>query len=167
MDEDMEIEYIGESAATTGTAQEERELTPQEYYEEAMQDIQLLDVITQTKNVAVMYRKTARKLKKAGDYLDAAQLAAEYRKKARQYRKKAKEEIYEKACAQMENAQTVAEQRLAIDMFQRIPGYRDADELARAFEKQNRKTANRIQLRNTLMAIAVMLGMAALMVLIR
>lgn len=137
------------------------ERKPKTYYRYAKKDLEMLEVVCQPRGIAGIYRMAARKMEKAGNYLDAPELAVEYRRLARQAILDGKESLYHRACEQMSRAQNASERRLAIDMLRRIRGYRDADALAREFEKQNRREELRAQVRSLLYTAAGVLALAA------
>lgn len=118
-------------------------MTPETLYKEALEKLDVIEVIRQPAEIADMYREAAADMKAAGDYKDAKELAQKYLKLAQQAEEEGKEKLYRRAVERMNQAQTVVERKLAIDTFQRVSGYKDADERIKQCELLNEATVKR------------------------
>lgn len=120
-------------------------LTSEEHYKQALELLDTIEVLIQPQDIADIYKEAAAKMKAAGDYKDARERAKIFEQKAVQVVEEGKETLYRQACIKMEQATKVGQRKLVIDMFQRISGYKDADELAQKCiqegdRKKHRKT---------------------------
>lgn len=168
MSEEMEVGYE-DGAEEMDTLPEgmERELTPQEHYEQAKQEIEMLKVVCQPRCKAELLRRAAQDMQMAGTYRNAPMLAERYQKKARMLRRRGKKALYNRACDMMNEAHTLSEQRYVLDMLWRLKSYRNAQELAQEFERKSRAEARSADIRNFLTAFAVILAVIALLILFR
>lgn len=116
---------------------------PETLYKEALEKLDVIEVIRQPAEIADMYREAAADMKAAGDYKDAKVLAEKYLKLAEQAEADGREKLYQRAAERMNQAQTVVERKLAIDTFQRVSGYKDADERIKECERLNEAAAKR------------------------
>lgn len=118
-------------------------VAPEKLYKEALEKLELIEVIRQPAEAAETYREVAADMKAAGDYKNAKELAQKYLKLAQQAEEDGKEQLYQRAVKRMNQAQTVVERKLAIDTFQRVSGYKDADELCNRCCQMNESMAKR------------------------
>lgn len=157
---DLEEEYWEDAEQEEEEEPEEStmaldEMTPEQLYNDALKELEVLDVLLLPKEVAAAYRRAARKMKAAGDYRDARILAKKYRVKARKTKREGKEKLYQQAVEQMEKATTLVERNLAIDMFSRLGDYKDADTRIQECRHRNMKDLRRRDLRVILTGVIV------------
>lgn len=125
------------------------------HYENAQKELEIIEVLTQPSDIAEAYRAAAAEMKAAGDFCDAPILAQKYLKIGAQIEAEGKERLYEKACERMNTSKSVVERKLAIDMFQRIAGYKDADKLALECEKKNLEKIEKKSFKNIISVVLV------------
>ncbi|MGI6019576.1 MAG: DUF6273 domain-containing protein [Marvinbryantia sp.] len=118
-------------------------IAPEKLYKEALEKLEVIEVIRQPSEIAETYREAAADMKAVGDYKDAKVLAEKYLKLAQQAEEKGREQLYQRAVERMDQAQTVVERKLAIDTFQRVKGYKDADERIRQCRQINEAMTKR------------------------
>lgn len=111
----------------------------EQHYKNAKEILETIEVLVQPKNISEAYSQAAKEMKLAGDYRDAAELAQKYAAEAHQILQEGNEQLYQKACEKMNSASRDVQRKLAADMFQRISGYKDADELMRKCLEINAK----------------------------
>ncbi|MDO5539790.1 MAG: DUF6273 domain-containing protein [Eubacteriales bacterium] len=116
------------------------------HYKKAQELLETVQVLIQPKDISEVYEEAAKEMEAAGDYQDAQKLSREYASKAVQILEEGNERLYQSACEKMDHAVKEAERKLAADMFQRISGYKDADELAMKCLEKN----STIKKKNTL-----------------
>ena len=125
-------------------------VSPETHYENAKNELEILDVLIQYRDIAETYRTAASEMKAAGDYKDAPALAKEYLRKAEETEQNGKEQLYVKACDRMQQAHSSIDRKLAIDLFERISGYKDADALAEQCRQKNKKSSQKSGIKNML-----------------
>lgn len=130
-------------------------------YREAKEEIELIDVLIQPKDIADEYRLAAKKMKEAGNYQDAAALTKEYLTLAKKAEEDGREALYQKACETMQKARETVEYKLAQDMFERVKGYKDADSLAQSCREKNRELIKKKDIRGGLIAMVIAIVIVA------
>ncbi len=141
--------------------------TPKEWYDLAKREVAMLPVVVSQKARAQILKQAAKDMERAGAYKDAPMLAERYFMKSRRMRRRDKRQRYDRAVERMQTAQTESERRYVLDVLGGMPNFRDAGELALAFEKKIRKEERAARVRNALTVVAVILAMAGLLLLLR
>lgn len=77
-----------------------------------------------------MYKYLARQFTKLKDYKNSAELAEKCKLKAKKTKKHIKKQIYESGLQIKDTAGQPGDYKLAAEEFRKLPGYKDADELA-------------------------------------
>lgn len=137
------------------------EMLPETHCANAAEELETIDVLVRPEDIAAAYRRAAQELEAAGNYQDAASRAQEYRQKAGRIEMEGKERLYRKACDLMREGKTVAEKKLAQDMFRRLEDFKDAAQLAKECERRDIKEAHRLTAIRFAIAAAVAAAVVA------
>lgn len=135
------------------------------HYNNAKEILEAADVLVQPKNISEVYAQAAAEMKQAGDYKDAAKLAKKYAAEADRILQEGNEQLYQKACEKMNGASREVQRKLAADMFQRLGGYKDADERMRKCLEMNEKKKRKSTIclwTAVLAAVVVIVGYAVI-----
>lgn len=106
------------------------------HYDTAKELISVIGVLMQPEDIVKQYKDAAEEMKLAGDYEDAKELEKTYLEKAAVAESEGKEMLYQKAKSRMDNAKKSVELKLALQIFERVIGYKDTDQLMKECEKQ-------------------------------
>lgn len=109
-----------------------------------------------------MYKYLAKQFTKLKDYKNSAELAEKCKLKAKKTKKLIKKQIYESALQIKNSAGQPQDYKLAAEEFRKLPGYKDADELAvlcdlLAARLEKRMTIRRIGILSLLIIIFISL----------
>ncbi|MDO4344835.1 MAG: DUF6273 domain-containing protein [Eubacteriales bacterium] len=127
------------------------------HYLNGKKKLETIEVLIQPEDIARTYREAAKEMDAAQGFEDSRRLAKEYRETAAKTEKEGRERLYQKACAAMDAAQQTVDYKLAIDMFERVKGYKDADERALKCRAKSAAAAKRRDARTA----CIILGMLA------
>lgn len=100
------------------------------HYDTAKELESVIRVLMQPEDIVQQYLDAAKEMKLAGDYEDAKELEKTYRQKAETAKAEGKEKLYLNAKNRMEKAERDVELILAKQTFERVKGYKDADQLS-------------------------------------
>ena len=106
------------------------------HYDTAKELISVIGVLMQPEDIVKQYKDAAEEMKMAGDYEDAKELEKTYLEKAAVAESEGKEMLYQKAKSRMDNAKKDVELKLALQIFERVSGYKDTDHLMEECEKK-------------------------------
>lgn len=159
--ETLETNKMGEQGEPS-VEEAPEELSPEEqHYRAGKRELELAKVLVQPRDTARAYRRAAAEMKEAGDYLDAKALAVEYQKEAKRASNRGREAIYQKALTYMGPGSSEAERKLAINMFGRLKGYKDADDLAAQCRRKNREEVKKKDIRTAVVLVVIAAALLA------
>ena len=127
--------------------------TPEEFYDRAQKYVTGAECSVPFQERALYYQKAADMFAGAEDYNDAPELAKSYAELAEKVRTEGYENAYAEAVRKKESASSSDDWFEAARAFERISGYRDADQLAQECEQT---LARRASLKKPLRALLVL-----------
>ena len=127
----------------------------EEAYNQALEIIDVLDVIVRPQDMARECKKIARLFRQAGNYKDAPQQAAIYKARVREERLKGKELDYQRAVKRMNDAVNERDYKRVEASFRKLKDYKDAAQKAEECSRLRIKMIKKANLMLLVKAVSV------------
>ena len=124
-------------------------------YKEVQQLMESTRCIVQYELMLYIYNVTIKRLKSLGEYKDSLALVKEYSQKRRKLKKTGQEEIYQSMLKKKEAVSQAEDLQWVLKEADRIPGYKDTEEVRAWCEQEMERMDKREQRRATIRLLII------------